>query len=186
MTASDPLDPKSPPRVGRPRSLLLLVGLSVFLVVYPLMHGLLPWALSWLTPRYGWTEGRPGIGNWLGLLPAGCGTIGLVWVLATGLQNWHRVPQWVQLGLTPPYLLTFGPYAISRHPIYVSVLALWLGWTVFFGSLAVLIGLVVLAAVVSIIVPREERALEAHFGEGYRHYQATVPRWLGVPRKRPG
>jgi hypothetical protein len=34
----------------------LLFGLFVVLVVDPLMVGVLPWAISSLTPRYGWTE----------------------------------------------------------------------------------------------------------------------------------
>jgi protein-S-isoprenylcysteine O-methyltransferase Ste14 len=30
----------------------------------------------------------------------------------------------------------------------------------------------------NIIISREERALEARFGESYRHYRECVPRWL--------
>jgi protein-S-isoprenylcysteine O-methyltransferase Ste14 len=33
-----------------------------------------------------------------------------------------------------------------------------------------------------VIVPWEERDLEARFGEAYRAYKARVPRWLGLPR----
>jgi protein-S-isoprenylcysteine O-methyltransferase Ste14 len=32
-------------------------------------------------------------------------------------------------------------------------------------------------------VPYEERDLEARFGEGYRQYKNTVPRWLGRVRR---
>ena len=32
------------------------------------------------------------------------------------------------------------------------------------------------------VVPREERELEARFGEAYRQYKRMVPRWLGKVR----
>jgi protein-S-isoprenylcysteine O-methyltransferase Ste14 len=79
-----------------------------------------------------------------------------------------------------------GPYAFTRHPMYLAALALWLGWAVFYGSVAVVIALLVLAAWVSFIARREERALEAKFGDAYRAYQARVPRWLGMPWRRTG
>jgi protein-S-isoprenylcysteine O-methyltransferase Ste14 len=61
--------------------------------------------------------------------------------------------------------------------------ALWLGWAILFGGLVILLGLVVLTVVIILLVPREERGLERQFGETYRHYQATVPRWLGRTRR---
>jgi protein-S-isoprenylcysteine O-methyltransferase Ste14 len=88
----------------------------------------------------------------------------------------------VELNWEPKILMTRGPYAYSRHPMYLTELALWLGWAVLYGSLIVLAGLVALCVVVSILAPREERALEAKFGEAYRQYRARVPRWLGLPR----
>ena len=77
--------------------------------------------------------------------------------------------------------MTGGPYAISRHPMYIGELALWLGWAILYGSIPVLIGFAALAAVVGLLAPREERALEAKFGEVYRRYSARVPRWIGLP-----
>jgi protein-S-isoprenylcysteine O-methyltransferase Ste14 len=32
------------------------------------------------------------------------------------------------------------------------------------------------------VLPREERGLEARFGETYLQYKRTVPRWLGKTR----
>jgi protein-S-isoprenylcysteine O-methyltransferase Ste14 len=82
--------------------------------------------------------------------------------------------------LHPPYLLTDGPYAWSRNPIYVSVLVLWIGWTVFYGSVAVLLTIIVASAsIVPWLVLAEERALEADFGERYLRYKNEVRRWLG-------
>ena len=75
--------------------------------------------------------------------------------------------------------MTTGPYACTRNPGYVAELALWLGWAILFGSLAILLGLVVLTVVIILLVPWEEHGLETQFGETYRHYQARVPRWLG-------
>jgi protein-S-isoprenylcysteine O-methyltransferase Ste14 len=81
-------------------------------------------------------------------------------------------------------LLTPGPYAVSRNPMYLFELAFWLGWALLYGSLAVLLGFLFWVALFHFwAVPYEERDLEARFGEAYRAYKARVPRWLGVPRR---
>jgi protein-S-isoprenylcysteine O-methyltransferase Ste14 len=83
---------------------------------------------------------------------------------------------------TPKYLLRRGPYTFTRNPKYLSELMLWLGWGLY-GSLAVLIGCLLLGVLMDFrAVPREERALEARFGEAYRSYKRQVPRWLGKTR----
>ena len=69
--------------------------------------------------------------------------------------------------------------------MYHSELVVWFGWALFYGSLAVLIGLLLwLSMFHFVIVPHEERDLEVRFGEAYRAYKARVPRWLGLPRLR--
>jgi protein-S-isoprenylcysteine O-methyltransferase Ste14 len=171
-----------PRRAGVPRWVFIALGLFVWLVALPLAHGVLPWALSLLTTRHGWAEGHPALWNLLGLIPVAAGTAVLVWDLAAGLARVPKLPERVEV-LTPPYLMTGGPYAFSRNPMYVAELALWLGWTILFGSVAVLVGFVVLGVAVRGVVPWEERGLEARFGEAYRGYKATVPRWLGRARR---
>jgi protein-S-isoprenylcysteine O-methyltransferase Ste14 len=77
--------------------------------------------------------------------------------------------------------MTGGPYAFSRHPMYIGELGLWLGSAVLYGSPVVLVGFGVLFALLWQLAVREEGALEAKFGDAYRRYKARVPRWLGVP-----
>ena len=57
----------------------------------------------------------------------------------------------------------------------------WLGWALWYGSVAVFSAFVVFWAVVNfVVVPREERSLEARFGDTYREYKAKKPRWFGT------
>lgn len=168
-------------RASLPRWAAIILGLFTWLVLIPLAHGALPWALSRPMPRYGWEAGSPGLWNWFGIIPVALSAAVLMWVLAVGLA---RTPDRVELSLTPSFLLLQGPYRFSRNPMYVAELGLWLGWALFFGSAAVLVGSVVLWSLVAfVILPREERSLETAFGQKYRDYKCKVPRWLGiVPR----
>jgi len=82
--------------------------------------------------------------------------------------------------MTPSYLLVRGPYRFTRNPMYVAAIAIWLGWTVFYGSAAVLEGLAAIwTAVKFAVVPFEEHRLEERWGEAYREYRRQVPRWIG-------
>jgi protein-S-isoprenylcysteine O-methyltransferase Ste14 len=76
-------------------------------------------------------------------------------------------------------LVRTGPYRISRNPIYVAFSLLHLGGAFWIGSWWLLATLVAsVTVVVAVIVPREERYLEARFGPTYLHYKASVRRWL--------
>jgi protein-S-isoprenylcysteine O-methyltransferase Ste14 len=140
-----------------------------------------PWAISLLAPYYGWTGGRPSPWNLFGLILVLVGTFGLIWgVRLHSTQN----PEGIELELDKSYLLMRGPYTYSRHPMYVSELTLLLGWVIFYGSIAVLLALLIWCLFfIFVAVPREERVMEAHFGEAYRAYKLRVPQWLGLPRR---
>src|SRR4029077_14470800 len=149
--------PKSTPPNGIVihRWMAILLALFVCLIVIPLAHGAVPWAISKLTHGYGWVHGSPGFWNLLGLIPVGVATALLIWTLITGIAH---APDAVRLGLVPSVLITDGPYRFTRNPMYVADLALWLGWALLFGSLAVLLGFISLLLVVNLVfVPREER-----------------------------
>ena len=149
-------------------------------LAYPLaliFWWVVPWAISLLTPWFGWVMDRPGTWNLVGLIPVLIGTAGLIWGVAV---HSAQSPQGIEWELDKSYLLRQGFYAFSRNPMYLSELVLLLGWVLFYGSIALLIAFVVWWTLFNFyIVPQEERVLEAHFGEAYREYKNRVPRWFG-------
>ena len=166
------------------RCTAVIIGLGVWLVAIPLAHGVVPWVISLFWARHGWEAGQPSLWNRLGLVPVALGLAGLAWVMVTGFASVSKLPDRVKLGLTPIHLLTSGPFAWSRNPMYVGELTVWVGWSLFYGSVAVAaVCPVIWALVAFIIVPREERSLAACFGETYLRYKQQVPRWLEKRRK---
>jgi protein-S-isoprenylcysteine O-methyltransferase Ste14 len=137
MSTVEPSD-SQPPSVpsnqgGIPRWASPLVVLAGTLLV----HVALPWAISLLTPHYGWVDGHPGGWNWSGLLLVAAGLAMIAWgaSLHIGAAAGARV-----FARPPSHLLVDGPYRYSRNPMYLCELAMWLGCAIFYGSGAVLIG----------------------------------------------
>ena len=72
-----------------------------------------------------------------------------------------------------------GPYRLSRNPIYLAFSLLQLGLSFWVNSLALLITLIPAVALMQLVViPREERYLEARFTSEYLPYKSSVRRWL--------
>ena len=94
--------------------------------------------------------------------------------------------------VTAPALVTAGPYAYVRNPLYVGNFITALGFAIAFtggsggakrvalvaGALGTMLG------VYSIVVPHEERYLRSTFGAEFDAYVAAVPRVM--PRTSPG
>jgi protein-S-isoprenylcysteine O-methyltransferase Ste14 len=178
-------EPRPPRPVGIPRWLALALAPVVWLVALPAVHAGIPWALSHLGPRYGWADGGPSGWNLLGCVPVAVGAVLLAWIMVFGLcrYRYRDLPERVPIDWSPALLMTGGPYAFSRNPMYIGELALWLGLAVLYGSPAVLAGFAVWVVVMRRLAVREEVGLEAAFGERYRQYKARVPRWIGLPRR---
>jgi len=76
-------------------------------------------------------------------------------------------------------LITSGPYAHSRHPIYVGLLTAASGYALLRRRVEPLIALGVLSGVLHRKVDVEERALSRRFGKKYRKYAKETPRMFG-------
>ena len=149
----------------------------VWAILVAIIMGVLPWSVSLIGPRYGWFQGAPALWNLIGTIPIATGLGGYAWCLVFHYQT-YRAP--VRVGFAPPHLVVSGPYQLSRNPMYVSGLFVWLGWTVFYGSPAVLVGMVLLWLLFTVrVIPHEERQLEELFGDEYREYKRSVRRWIG-------
>ena len=118
------------------------------------------------------------LGDWR--VPAG-------WVLVLLFAAWNGWALWLfarhETGLLPGQATTVmiedGPYRLSRNPLYVGLLVLYV-------ALALLVptvwGLVLFPAAVLLVhwgaVRPEERFLHERFGTAYDDYARRVRRWL--------
>ncbi len=88
--------------------------------------------------------------------------------------------------VTAPQLVTAGPYALTRNPLYLANAMIALGfWYAFSGGIsaleAAILCIIVLGLVMgvyAIIIPLEEAYLAGHFGAAYQRYTGAVPRLL--------
>src|SRR5215217_777486 len=76
-------------------------------------------------------------------------------------------------------IATTGPYRWTRNPMYLGMTLIYAGLAIGFdGPLAFALLPLVLIAIQTQVIAREERYLEAKFGDDYRRYKAEVRRWL--------
>jgi len=78
--------------------------------------------------------------------------------------------------------VTKGVYRISRHPIYLSGLLLYVGIGVACVSWVMILCGVLWATLWHIVIPAEERFLLEKYGDAYREYMNRTPRWIGIPK----
>jgi protein-S-isoprenylcysteine O-methyltransferase Ste14 len=76
-------------------------------------------------------------------------------------------------------LVTTGPFALVRNPLYIGNALIWVGFALTSRLVwaAPIVGVLIVAEYHE-IVRWEERLLESRFGDAYRDYAASVPRWI--------
>ncbi|HZP06066.1 MAG TPA: isoprenylcysteine carboxylmethyltransferase family protein [Terracidiphilus sp.] len=125
----------------------------------------------------------PGLG-WLGVrfvpqLPAIfiagfvlelAGALFAVWARLTLGGNWSGRPSL----MANHELVTSGPYALARHPIYTGLLFAALGTALAIGEWRCLLGTFVLASAFLIKIQAEERLMMQAFADSYPAYRRRV------------
>ncbi|MDS0478589.1 isoprenylcysteine carboxylmethyltransferase family protein [Natrinema sp. 1APR25-10V2] len=129
------------------------------LVVGASLHAFVPRQVT-TNPQFLWIAGWPLIGA--GIL------LGAWAVGAVGNRDVE----------SPSELVTTGPFAFSRNPLYIAWTALYVGIAFVVNTAWLFILLPVVLVATHITVRREGRSLEKAFGDGYREYKNDVRRYL--------
>jgi protein-S-isoprenylcysteine O-methyltransferase Ste14 len=77
--------------------------------------------------------------------------------------------------------MTTGAYALSRHPMYLSRVLVFLGLGLAGTSWVFLACAVVDFIVWSLAVPEEEQGMVSKYGMAYEEYMRHSRRWIGLP-----
>lgn len=149
-------------------------GIRVLPPVYVFVALALAWFLDQTAPLP-----DPSLGfRWLGVVVAALAATLMAWAVAEQMRHHTNVNPWEETRS----LVTSGPYAWSRNPIYLADFVLQAGLSMALGWLW---GLALLpltwAALRFFVVAKEERFLREAFGDSYAQYQGKVRRWLGRP-----
>jgi protein-S-isoprenylcysteine O-methyltransferase Ste14 len=74
-------------------------------------------------------------------------------------------------------LVTWGPYRFVRHPSYLAYFLLFAGLLAVWPNFLTIVPLVAIPSYVK-ATDREEKLLEAHFGNEYKEYQRKTGRFF--------
>ena len=143
-----------------------------------------PWLLARLAAgsSAGMSPAVPTQGRfWLGLVLAAVGFLLAAWTMRLFVTRGEGTPApWAP----PRKLVVLGPYRHVRNPMITGVLLMLGAESLLLGSCPIAGWTLVFFLLSTIYMARvEEPGLERRFGEDYRRYRASVPRW--IPRRAP-
>ena len=121
---------------------------------------------------------RLAFGPWIRGLGGALGLVAVVFAI-WGERTMKAAGTNVLPNLPAIVIVSNGPFMFTRNPLYLAVLSLFAGTGIALASPAFLAVLVPMSIVLHVgVVRREERYLEAKFGDVYRAYKARVRRWI--------
>jgi protein-S-isoprenylcysteine O-methyltransferase Ste14 len=102
-----------------------------------------------------------------------------IYIMVVSAPRFKRAGSNIEPWKPTTTIIMDGMYARSRNPIYLAMLIGFAGFAIAAGSIASFALLVVFWAILQFyVVAREERYLEAKFGQEYTDYRNIVRRWL--------
>ncbi|HUB52313.1 MAG TPA: isoprenylcysteine carboxylmethyltransferase family protein [Terracidiphilus sp.] len=143
----------------------------VFLIVIALLSTMripLPWLYHEFWPQGSWSF-------WIGAAVMVAGLLFAVWARVHLGRNWSR-----SVTIKKDHeLISSGPYAVVRHPIYTGILGGFLGTAIAISQVRGFLALVLVLIVFWVKLRLEEQWMRSEFGESYstyaRHTSALVP-----------
>lgn len=107
---------------------------------------------------------------WSGAAVTAAGLLFSVWARHHLGRNWSQAVTVKQ----DHQLITSGPYALVRHPIYTGLLVAFLGSAIARGEWRGLLAVALVFVALSAKLRLEERWMRAQFGEAYESYSRRV------------
>jgi protein-S-isoprenylcysteine O-methyltransferase Ste14 len=104
---------------------------------------------------------------------------GAMLLVRWAVQTFRRAKTNILTNQATLAIVSAGPFAYSRNPIYVGALVGLIGFALVANSLWFLIALVPMFLVLEFgVIAREEAYLTRKFGQPYLDYKSKVRRWL--------
>ena len=123
-----------------------------------------------------WVVADMGTMRCAGLIPFTLGACVSLWCVKDFVVRGRGTPAPFD---PPTRLVLLGPYRYVRNPMYVGLFLVLIGEAMLYASLFVLLYSLFLVAAAHIFVDfYEEPTLRRKFGESYKQYLRSVPRWL--------
>ena len=98
-------------------------------------------------------------------------TSGLLTVRSAEKLIFQEIPE-------SPTIIEIGILAHVRHPLYLGVLLIYLGFVLGTFSLLSLSVFIIIALIYNLLATYEEQDLERVFGKAYLDYKKRVPKWI--------
>jgi protein-S-isoprenylcysteine O-methyltransferase Ste14 len=144
-----------------PAASRILRALTFLIAIVLLSTTRIPLRWLYLEP---WPQGLWSF--WLGATVMVAGLLFAVWAREHLGSNWSRSVT-IKQGHE---LITTGPYAVVRHPIYTGILAGFLGTAIALAQVRGFMGFVLIFLILWVKLRMEEQWMRSQFGETYDSY----------------